>query len=47
MMGKMYQQLASAQLRGKLYKTGYRPAKAVSKETQGGTAVQAPVVTTN
>ena len=39
MMGEMYQQLASAQLRGKLYKTGYRRAKAILKETQMGTAI--------
>ena len=47
MMGEMYRQLVSTQLRGKLYKTGYRHTKAVSKETQGGTTVQTPVVTTN
>ena len=34
MMGEMYRQLASAQLRGKLYKTGYRKAKAFPKEVQ-------------
>ena len=28
MMGEMYRQLASAQLRGRLYKTGYRRTKA-------------------
>ena len=38
--------MASAQLRGKLYKTGYRWAKALPKETQGNTAVQTPVMTT-
>ena len=32
MMGEMYRQLASAQLRGRLYKTGYRRTKAVPKE---------------
>ena len=47
MMGEMYQQLASAQLRGKLYKTGYRRAKAIPKEMQVGTAMQTPTVTTN
>ena len=36
MMGEMYRQLASAQLRGKLYKTGYRKAKASPKEVQIG-----------
>ena len=47
MMGEMYQQLASAQLRGKLYKTGYRRAKAIPKEAQMGTAVKTPTVTTD
>ena len=28
MMGEMYRQLALAQLRGRLYKTGYRRTKA-------------------
>ena len=36
MMGKMYRQLASAQLRGRLYKTGYRRTKAAPREVQGG-----------
>ena len=30
MMGEMYRQLASAQLRGRLYKTGYRRTKSFS-----------------
>ena len=34
MMGEMYRQLASAQLRGRLYKTGYRRKKASPKEVQ-------------
>ena len=33
-MGEMYRQLASAQLRGRLYKTGYRRMKAAPKEVQ-------------
>ena len=36
MMGEMYRQLASAQLRGRLYKTGYRRTKAAPKEVQDG-----------
>ena len=36
MMGEMYRQLASAQLRGRLYKTGYRRMKAAPKEVQVG-----------
>ena len=32
MMGEMYRQLASAQLRGRLYKTGYRRTKASPRE---------------
>ena len=31
MMGEMYRQLASAQLRGRLYKTGYRKQKLLLK----------------
>ena len=31
MMGEMYRQLASAQLRGRLYKTGYRRTKLLLK----------------
>ena len=46
MMGEMYRQLASAQLRGKLYKTGYRKAKASPKEVQTGTMSQNTAVTT-
>ena len=34
MMGETYRQLASAQLRGRLYKTGYRRMKAAPKEVQ-------------
>ena len=40
MMGEMYGQLASAQLRGKLYKTGYRRTKASPREVQMGTTGQ-------
>ena len=40
MMGEMYRQLASAQLRGRLYKTGYRRTKAVPKEVQAGVTGQ-------
>ena len=39
-MGEMYRQLASAQLRGRLYKTGYRRTKAVLKEAQVGVTGQ-------
>ena len=46
MMGEMYRQLASAQLRGKLYKTGYRKAKAFPKEVQAGTTGQNTAITT-
>ena len=46
MMGEMYRQLASAQLRGKLYKTGYRRTKAAPKEVQGGVTGQTSVMTT-
>ena len=45
MMGEMYRQLASAQLRGKLYKTGYRRTKAAPREMQGGAAGQTSVTT--
>ena len=45
-MGEMYRQLASAQLRGKLYKTGYRKARAFPKEVQTGTTSQNTVTTT-
>ena len=46
MMGEMYRQLASAQLKGKLYKTGYRKAKAFPKEVQIGTMSQNAAITT-
>ena len=46
MMGEMYRQLASAQLRGRLYKTGYRRMKASPKEVQIGTTGQNAVITT-
>ena len=46
MMGEMYRQLASAQLRGRLYKTRYRRTKAASREVQGGVTGQAAAVTT-
>ena len=46
MMGEMYRQLASAQLRGKLYKTGYRKARAFPKEVQTGTTSQNTAITT-
>ena len=45
MMGEMYRQLASAQLRGKLYKTGYRRTKAAPREMQGGVTGQTSVTT--
>ena len=45
MMGEMYRQLASAQLRGKLYKTGYRRTKAAPEEVQGGVTGQTSVMT--
>ena len=40
MMGEMYRQLASAQLRERLYKTGYRRTKAAPKEVQVGVTGQ-------
>ena len=40
MMEEMYRQLASAQLRGRLYKTGYRRMKATPKEVQAGVTGQ-------
>ena len=40
MMGEMYRQLASAQLRGRLYKTGYRRMKVAPKEVQVGVTGQ-------
>ena len=45
MMGEMYRQLASAQLRGRLYKTGYRRMKASPKEVQMGTTGQGAAMT--
>ena len=39
-MGEMCRQLASAQLRGRLYKTGYRRTKATPREVQGGVTGQ-------
>ena len=44
MMGEMYWQLASAQLRGKLYKTGYRRTKATPKEVQMGVTGQSAAI---
>ena len=46
MMGEMYRQLASAQLRGRLYKTGYRRTKASPREVQIGTTSQNTGITT-
>ena len=46
MMGEMYRQLASAQLRGRLYKTGYRRTKASPREVQTGTISQNTAITT-
>ena len=46
MMGEMYRQLASTQLRGRLYKTGYRKMKASPKEVQMGTTGQNTAMTT-
>ena len=46
MRGEMYRQLASAQLRGRLYKTGYRRMKASPKEVQMGTTGQNTAITT-
>ena len=45
MMGEMYRQLASAQLRGRLYKTGYRRMKTVPKEVQAGVTGQSTAIT--
>ena len=44
MMEEMYRQLASAQLRGRLYKTGYRRTKAAPKEVQGGVTGQSATI---
>ena len=46
MMGEMYRQLASAQLRGRLYNTGYRRTKTSPREVQIGTTSQNTVITT-
>ena len=46
MMGEMYRQLASAQLRGRLYKTGYRRMKAAPKEVQAGVTGQSTAAVT-
>ena len=46
MMGERYRQLASAQLRGRLYKTGYRRTKASPREVQIGTTSQNTAITT-
>ena len=45
MMGEMYRQLDSAQLRERLYKTGYRRTKASPKEVQIGTTGQNAAIT--
>ena len=45
-MGEIYIQLASAQLRGRLYKTGYRRMKASPKEVQMGTTGQSAAIAT-
>ena len=44
MMGEMYRQLASAQLRGRLYKIGYRRMKVASKEVQAGVTGQSAAI---
>ena len=44
MMGEMYRQLASAQLRGRLYKTGYIRMKAPPKEVQMGVTGQSAAI---
>ena len=46
MMGEMYKQLASAQLRGRLYKTGYRRTKVTPREVQGGVTGQGTAIVT-
>ena len=46
MMGEMYRQLASAQLRGRLYKTGYRRTKVAPKEVQAGVTGQGAAIAT-
>ena len=45
MMGEIYRQLASAQLRGSLYKTGYRRTKAAPKEMQMGVTGHSAAIT--
>ena len=44
MMGEMYRQLASAQLRGRLYETGYRRMKVAPKEVQVGVTGQSTAI---
>ena len=44
MMGEMYRQLASAQLKGRLYKTGYRRMKVAPKEMQVGVTGQSAAI---
>ena len=44
MMGEMYRQLTSAQLRGRLYKTGYRRTKVAPREVQGGVTGQSTTI---
>ena len=46
MMGEMYRQLASAQLRGRLYKAGYRIMKVAPKEVQAGITGQNAAIAT-
>ena len=45
MMGEMYIQLASAQLRRRLYKIGYRRMKASPREVEMGTTGQNTTIT--
>ena len=45
-MGEMYRQLASAKLKGRLYKTGYRRTKVSPKEVQIVTTGQNAAITT-
>ena len=44
MMGEMYRQLASAQLKGRLYKTGYRRTRVAPREVQGGVTGQGTAI---
>ena len=46
MMGEMYRQLASAQLRGRLYKIGYRRTMVAPREVQGGVTGQGTAIAT-